>query len=207
MSWSGELAPGLAWPTITGSAHYLPYLAEAAAKQPAGASAKCSPDKGSWWGSIYDVRSVSWSGSRRGPDVASNHKKATPEGSPKKKTEVFCGVLNVAIRPLDVRQKATEKARRAQSFLIGGGLGGEGGERTGCLRSIVRPRLRPRGSRFCSRRDRRIQTGFSRLAPFFLEEHGVAKIEQQGHIIVGHKCKPHVPAKYPLRQSTLTWFL
>ncbi|RWW02242.1 hypothetical protein GW17_00034673 [Ensete ventricosum] len=46
MSWSGELAPGLAWPTITGSAHYLPYLAEATAKQPVGASAKCSPDKG-----------------------------------------------------------------------------------------------------------------------------------------------------------------
>ncbi|CAL9195493.1 unnamed protein product, partial [Musa hybrid cultivar] len=50
----------------------------------------------------------------------------------------------------------------------------------GWLRSIVRPRHRPRGSRFFSRRDRRI------------------RIVQQGHN-VGHKCRPHVPAKYLVR--------
>ncbi|CAL9773210.1 unnamed protein product, partial [Musa acuminata subsp. burmannicoides] len=81
--------------------------------------------------------------------------------------------------------------RRAPKLLVVGWGGG-------WLRSIVRPRHRPRGSRFFSRRDRRIQIGFSLLAPIFLEGHGIAKIVQQGHN-VGHKCRPHVPAKYLVR--------
>nr|XP_018684330.1 PREDICTED: uncharacterized protein LOC103991341 [Musa acuminata subsp. malaccensis] len=76
------------------------------------------------------MRSVSSCGSRRGPVVASNHKKGKRERTAKQKRQVFCEVLNAVIRPLDVRQKATEKTRRAQSFWWWSGV--EGGSDPSC---------------------------------------------------------------------------